>query len=338
MVRRGTSFAALALVIALVAAPAAASAKPHITPAQRITHIIARGTNGWQLQIGVVLGRAKDARVPIGFYTLGPHHQEVDYVGAKGRATEDGLIAARAPGFGRVSVHFEQTSEEPVTDVPAPGCRVKGKGASLEGVFRGTIEFHGEGGYTTVERQSAPGEIDVIAPEICPRSKRRRPPPPETSEGASIEHLLAGRQEGGGGSLTFDAFAIGPMMPGEGPFTDFSATYTHRRGKLTIDATTSVPGKEEGEFSLTAPGGTPTEATVHPPAPFSGTGTFKLESPTTASWTGDLSVKVPTLGRVDLTEPGFWAGACAAYCTRTFPEGLRIGFLTASPLALGRSG
>ena len=87
-----------------------------------------------------------------------------------------------------------------------------------------------------------------------------------------------------------------------------------------------------GLFSLTAPDGTPTEATVKPPAPFSGTATFKLESPTTASWTGDLSVELPTLGTVDLAEPGFQAGACAAQCTKTFPDGAEIGFLTASRL------
>ena len=91
-------------------------------------------------------------------------------------------------------------------------------------------------------------------------------------------------------------------------------------------ALTKALGEEASVFSLTAPEGTPTAATATPPAPFKGSGTFTLESPSTAAWTGDLSVEIPTLGSVDLTGPGWWAGACAARCTKTFPEGLSVGF------------
>ena len=331
-----SSIAALALAAALVGAPVAGAAKPQVQPAQRFVYFNARGSHGWRLQVTAIAASGRKARQPIGFFTRGPHHEEVQYVGAEGQATEDGVIEAKAPGLGRVAVRFEQTYETPVTFIPESGCKAEGKSASLKGVFRGTIKFHGEGGYTTVDRGRAPGHIEVVPREVCHQPKHHPQPPKETGGEAGIEYLSAGRDEGGG-SLTFDAFATGLKIPREGPLTSFSASYTHKRGKLLIVASTRVLGKEKGLLSLTAPDGMPTEATVKPPAPFTGSANFKLESPTTASWTGDLSVEVPTLGTVDLTEPGFWAGACGPKCTKTFPEGLRIGFFTASPLALDRT-
>ena len=41
-----------------------------------------------------------------------------------------------------------------------------------------------------------------------------------------------------------------------------------------------------------------TEATLEPPAPFSGSATFHLDTPKTASWTGDLAVELPGLGKL----------------------------------------
>lgn len=333
LLRLGTaSIVALALLAALIGAPAAA-AKPatEVFPAARIAFLKAKGTNGWHLQVSAVLPSGKKAKQPIGFFTAGPHREEVSYTGSEGRVSGDGLIAGRVPGIGRIAVRFEQTSEQPVTYGAEGGCKVEGKSAVLKGIFRGKIEFHGEGGYTTVQRSSAPGTIEVHPRIVCPRPKNL--PHQPTADGEGTEYLLAGRDEGDGGSLTLAAFATGLKIPGAGSLTSFSATYTHRHGKLLIAATTRAAGEEgKANFSLTAPSGLPTEATVAPPAPFSGTATFKLESPTTASWTGDLSVEVPTLGTVNLAEPGFWAGACATECTKTFPPGVKIGLLTSSRL------
>lgn len=333
VIRLGTaSIVALALAAAAVAPSATVAAKPEIHPARRITSITAKGTDGWQLQVTALVEAGKGGRGPIGFFTRGPHHEEVQYVGAKGRTTADGLIVGKAPGLGRTDVRFERTSETPVTFVPERGCKAEGKSATLKGVFRGRIEFHGEGGYTTVDRQSAPGEVQLVPRVVCPRAKHHSRPAPETTEEAGIEYLAAGRDEKGGGSLSFEAFAMGLHLGADQPLTDFSATYTHKHGRLLILASTRVLAEQEGVLALTAPEGTPTEATVDPPAPFSGSAAFKLETPTTASWTGDLSVEVPTLGRVSLAEPGFWAGACAAHCTKTFPGRVSFGFYTVSRL------
>lgn len=320
---RTASIAALALLAALIGAPTAA-AKPKagskIVPSQTFIFIAMPASNGWHLQLTAVPG--KRGNRPIGVYARGPHGQRVSYLGVKGRVTEDGTIEAKVPGVIHLALRFEQKSEKAI-DFGFDNCKVERKERERNGVFRGTIAFYGEGGYTTVKRRSAYGHIEIHPPAICPKQPSR--PPKQKVDDLGIELVSAGHKEKGGDSLTFDAFS--PDFPGTGPLTDFYATYTHRRGKLTVSASTEKLGEEKGQFSLTAPEGTPTEATVTPPAPFSGSATFKLESPTTASWTGDLRVEIPTLGKVSLAEPGWWAGACAAHCTNTFPEPVLFGFV-----------
>jgi hypothetical protein len=326
---RTALIAALALLAALVGAPTAAAkgrAGGEVQPPQSFVFITMPGSNGWHLQLSLLV--SKKGSQSIGVFARGPHEEEVAYLGVKARIGENETIEAKVPGLLHLALQFHETSRTPV-DFEFQGCKAEGKALILKGIFRGTIAFHGEGGYTTVKGRSARGRVEVQPRVICPPRKHQPRPTKPGPEDLGVEYLLAGREEAGGGSLEFSAFATGLALPGSGPLTNFSATYTHRRGKLTIFASTKKFGEEKGLFSLTAPEGTPTEATVTPPAPFSGSATFKLESPTTASWTGDLSVEIPTLGTVSLAEPGWWAGACAAHCTKTFPPGLSIGFGTA---------
>jgi len=320
------SITALALAAAaLLGAPAACAAKTEVHPETRTAFIFAKGSNGWHLQITALLA---PGRRQLGFYAGGPHHQEVSYSCIKGKAARDGIIEGTAPGIGRVAVRFERTGETPVQNIPQKGCRNDGKSATLKGYFRGTIEFHGEGGYTTVAQSKARGQIEVGGKELCRKQKHHRRPSRQTEEQevANLKDFVAGKK-GAGGELTFSAFSS-PGALGTGPVTIYSADFRHRRRGLTVFATTMVLD-DEGAISLTSAGGTPSEATLEPPAPFSGTASFKLESPTTASWAGDLSVEIPTLGKVALAKPGFWAGACAGtHCTNTFPPGFQLAFLT----------
>lgn len=324
------SIAALALATtALLGAPAAgAAAKTESTPALRIASFDARGTGGWVL--GVSAGRVSKGPTGVAMTTHGPHHGEVSYIGVKGRLTADDRIVERWPGLGHIAVRFEETSKTVLSTHALKGCKVEGQAAILKGVFRGTIEFHGERGYTTVARRSARGEIVAIPREVCKRDKHPSPPhEPATQPG--IEFVLAGRDLAGG-SLEFSAFRLDRSFGGAAPTAEFEATYTRERHGLLTVARTEVSDEGADALTLTAPHGKPTEATVNPPAPFSGAGAFKLESPTKASWTGDLSVEIPILGDVSLTEPSFKAGACAAHCTKTFPNGAEFGFLTHSLL------
>ncbi len=325
------SIAALALLVAAgFLATGATAAKTTVRPAQQIASFESRGSNGWKLQVTALTTDEKKIHQPIGIFTHGPRGGEVQYLGVLGSASVDGAITASVPGIGRVGVHFEQTKETTVIFHPQPGCKSEGRSATLKGYFRGTIEFHGERGYTMVNARSARGEIELIPTEVCRRPKHHPRHPGATADEAGVEFLSAVRNFGAG-ALEFEAVATGLRAPETGePVTEFSASYIHQRGKLTIIASTRILGEEKGLLSLTAPNGRPTEATVEPPLPFTGVGHFELESPTTASWTGDLGVEVPTLGTESLTEPTFLVGACAAHCTKTFPEG--TGFVTASRL------
>lgn len=321
---RTASIAALALLAALVGAPtAAARAGGEVRPSQSSIFVMIPASHGWHLQLTAVVGK-KGSR-QIGVYARGPHEEEVSYLGVKGNVTEDGTIDAKVPGLLHVAVQFEQTAETPV-EFEFEGCKVEGQASTRRGIFRGTIAFHGEGAYTKFKTRSAHGQIEVDPRVRCPKRKHVPHQPKQNLEDLGVEYLEAGREERKGDWISFSASGTGLMLPGSGPVTDFSASYIHRRGKLTVFASTRALGEEKGLFSLTAPEGTPTEATVDPPAPFSGSATFKLESPTTASWTGDLNVEIPTLGKVSLAEPGFWAGACAASCTKTFAPGFKVGF------------
>lgn len=110
------------------------------------------------------------------------------------------------------------------------------------------------------------------------------------------------------------------MLRGFPPRTvELAAEYTHHHDGMWVTAKTRVEGKPDN-FTVTGATGTPSEATVKPPAPFEGSAEFTLESPTVANWTGDLRVPIPTLGTVALTGPEFKPTLCdGGGCTDTAP-------------------
>jgi hypothetical protein len=333
-----SSISLLALAATLLSAtallgPAAARAATPRTESTRPFELVsfeARGSGGWVLSVSASPARGK-APAAFGLETRGPHHEEVDYIGMKARTGADGSIEAKlADGRGRIAVRFHKTSETVLSVHARKGCTVQGKSAILKGVFRGTIRFHGERGYTTVARRSARGEIVLVPGETCPRPKHDDPPlPPPSQTGA--KYFLAGRDLDGG-TLEFSVFRLDHGYFGLPPEAEITARFAReRQGVLTI-ARTEISDEARPDFVVTPANGRPSEVTVAPPAPFSGSATFALESPTKSSWTGDLSVEVPTLGPVALTGPDFWSGACADRCTKTFPAGTEIGFAASSRL------
>jgi hypothetical protein len=54
------------------------------------------------------------------------------------------------------------------------------------------------------------------------------------------------------------------------------------------------------------------ETVIRPPSPFSGSATFRQESPRSVSWSGDLKVELPGFGIVPLTGSGVQATMCEA--------------------------
>jgi hypothetical protein len=310
----------------------AAAAKPRtqVLPTVRTGSIKLGRSGGWNASIDTVYGRTRNL-TSIAVNARGPGHQSLQY-GVHGRAAADGSIEAKLPGVGRISLRFEGTEEKTSQLINEPGCRGPDTSVERIGVFRGRIELHDEGGAIDIDRRSVPGRIYEFPGQTCRRPKRPVRPPAEPAEpfAAAIE-LAAGRSEDGG-SLTFQAQSV-PSLGGvlgeeqEPPTVNFSATFFRSRQGMTTTASTEVEGSA-GDLVAAPSTGTPSEATVAPPAPFEGSAVFKLESPSVASWTGDLRVRVPIVGEVAPTDPGFWSILCRdTACTDTLPPGVRFGFL-----------
>ena len=329
MSRLGKIAAAAVLVVsagALLVAPGAGAAPKsgtYVSRAQHFAFIFAKGSNGWHLQVATTLRpRRKNQEGTVAL--SGPHHQSVTY-SVHEHTTADGGIEAKLPGVGRIAVRFEQTDERK-SKYGGPGnCTSAGVAAERLGRFRGTIEIHGEGGLTSVESRSAHGYIDERPREVCRKVSRHRTSHHGAAEGNAGERfLLAGRPERGG-EVNFRVWSFpSPLASVPSPAIYF-ATYSHSRAGMHIDAETMVEA-EATSFKTSPSSGTLTEAVVEPPAPFTGTGTFKLEAPTKASWSGDLGVEIPTLGPVSLVGPEFWSSVCTGnVCTKTRPENLGFG-------------
>lgn len=99
--------------------------------------------------------------------------------------------------------------------------------------------------------------------------------------------------------LEVGAFALG--RGDEFSLTAFFAGMRERRGRMRIKRTVLEFG-EDKEFAYDE---SLTEATVTPPAPFAGKGTFKRKPGDGVSWTGSLSVVLPGTPRVSLVGPRF---------------------------------
>jgi hypothetical protein len=316
----------IAALLALPAAALAAKTKTRVEPAQTTGVLNVRASNGWTIQISAIAFGSRPDHHPVGVFASGPHHEEVDYQEFAGHFTADGTIEAKLPGIGHIDLRYEPTTHHTTHIVHPKNCTGAHSSIDSSGVFRGTIVLRGEGGFTTVMAHSAKGELSTYPKQTCRvradtkaevEREIARQEKAEAGEGPQIESLYAYRKLGAG-SLTFDATSFPTFFKGLPPrYVEFTAAYSRRHDGMWVTAQARVEGKPE-DFAVSAPTGTASEATVGPPAPFEGSAEFSLESPTVASWTGDLRVAIPTLGTVDLTGPKFKSTLCEGNtCTET---------------------
>ncbi|HEY8465317.1 MAG TPA: hypothetical protein VIL04_00780 [Solirubrobacterales bacterium] len=137
---------------------------------------------------------------------------------------------------------------------------------------RGTIKFKGEQGYTKVSKRRARGFVSRPGNFECP----------ETVPPGQYVYLTADRTRPKG-SVSFLAYTF----TGDGVKPTFEASADESVGAVDILRFAGVKGSsEQFTFELTEP----FAATVHPPAPFSGTAAYDGAD---ESWTGNLKVKLP---------------------------------------------
>jgi hypothetical protein len=249
-----------------------------------------------------------------------------------GKSTfKDGRLDARIGRLGRFRARFVPTSTE--TEKLEKGC-TGDPSVSEKGYFVGSFSFHGEQGYTTIDSRRERGFVNRQGTARCPeptgtgkrrRHHRRRPSKAERERSATEFRLVAGDDKN---HVLLQGTREESPEPEEGSPTTFRATVTKRDGRLLVRSAVSVLSfgpKDESALLTPNPDHPLAEATVAPGAPFSGSADFQVEGPKTASWTGDLAVELPGIGKVPLTGHGIEAGVCEgpSHCTETLPQSLQ---------------
>jgi hypothetical protein len=308
-----------ALVLVVTPASAAAKAGFSVEGPRTWSEFGLSATNGYRIDVSAIPAGGK--HFPNVFISASKGQRYLVQYAARGLST-GGLIRAKLPGVGRIAVRFKElrVNRQAVAD----NC--KGRAEVIRhGVFEGRIELHGERGYTSVQGHSAAGEIRQSFRQVCDQ----REPDHEGAGGGHSFHmktLFAGQE--GGRRLSFSAsrFDLGPRFGG--PSVSFSASSSIRRHGFFVVAFASAQG-EPAAFLTPDSAGVLEGASVTPPAPFHGSATFHLDSPTSASWIGTLSVELPGMGDVPLAGTGFWSALCEdTACTKTLPPNVRLAFFS----------
>jgi len=212
------------------------------------------------------------------------------------------------------------------TRKPAGDCT--GDPTTIEkGFYVGSFNFRGEQGYSTIHADRERGTVTRQGATRCPVPTEH--PGHEGARGVGEEkeaereaHLVAGDSKF---RVFFQAYREEPAALKEIATTFEASVSGGRAGAFEVSHSAFVFDFSAGAAStfqvpnLAEP---PAEATLKPPAPFSGSATFHLDTPTAASWTGDLAVELPGLGKVPLTGGSIQAGLCAPgpHCTKTLPK------------------
>ncbi len=202
-------------------------------------------------------------------------------------ATRDADIHARFPGVGLVSTHFEpsgSTSRTPAICGGGPSIR-------QDGVFRGTIKFRGERGFTRAKVDSARGFFFREPKENC-KGKGH--------SGQNSKPIY---------SLVFVASKSPPESEFAGSTSYFAVELKDRHG-MRSSRVAAASSRSGTGFEMTGPANRPEAATVSPPTPFSGAASFHSTSGLSAEWTGDLMVELPGAGSVHLAGPQFRSQLC----------------------------
>lgn len=319
-----TPIAVLVFVVAMLGGPvpsALATTKTEVTPAQKSSSFVIKGSNYYYLEFKAVLeGRGGDPKVTVVASSERPEEtlRSVTY-STPGKLLGDGGFEARFPGVGRVAVHFRQeTAERSLVD-DGPYCP-EGLSTTRRGVFVGSVDFHGKAGFTTAKARRADGHLLENARLVC-----HVPVAPEPTGTAAPEVPVTNRSAtiyasgpSGPAAITFSSAGSNIDQQGFGagglPTINFQATYKSELRGMGVAGRVYVTSPRSTFFSVPAPIGALTDATIAPPKPFSGSGIFHLETPTSASWTGDLAVAMPGVGTLPLTGPGITAQLCEESC------------------------
>jgi hypothetical protein len=215
---------------------------------------------------------------------------------ARGTVTPHRIVASFGK-FGRVNVHFKPAGP-PVESQPRRRCRGVDHFTVQRGAFVGSVRFSGEGNYFTAHSHHARGRIRTplrlhcAPPRLHPRagSLQRAIHPIDFGSHASLSAFW----RHGVHSIGLFSFGIRKAQ--------LTAAFTEESlGSVALihfGVVISKPKVLTVDDALTS-------ATLTPPAPFHGTGTYSAAPDGTKTWTGPLSVAFPGAPRWPLTGEQF---------------------------------
>lgn len=270
------------IVVALSAVPPSVAVAEEEQEPQPVTFTLG-ASNGYRL---VALA---DISAPSGEGAIGVFLQSrsgLAYYLVPAKVTRR-TIDANLGKLGRISVTRVVTDR--MKSVPR-GCR-KGRTKRVRAQrYEGTIEFRGEEGFTEISADRAP--IQFMPIECFGRegggSERKELP------GARLDVERRRRDEH---RIEFTATQRRP-----GARTAVSAEITEDRGRMYVQRATWTWAKARMlryDRRLRT-------ATVRPPAPFSGHGTFRRNASRARRWTGNLTADFPGRSNVRLTGRSFF--------------------------------
>lgn len=288
----------LALMFCLALAPSA-DAKPQTVVFDGVEQLEFRlqGSNGYKIGVS----SASNSR-EVSVAALQPRSTAfVLYLTARRKHGERGF-EAKLPGVGRIAVEFHRRGK--AHRLPGfPGCEGR-PGRRERGVFVGTINIHGERGYTEATATRARGTVTRTFRETC-RVEPNAAGMIEPKEPRPKANLIASKPSGVDFAAT--SYDGGPR---EGaPFVDYWASRFSRSDGMKVFRAISVELARPESFAA-AHNGRAASARTEPPAPFSGAADFAIAAGGEVSWSGDLSVTFPGTDPIPLTGEGFGAQLC----------------------------
>ena len=243
----------------------------------------------------------------------------------RGEVSEHRVVADFGP-LGKVSVHFRghvRPAEAFFAEFFDLEC--VGRQPRREvGRFRGTIHFSEPNGFAATETTTAPGEVNRTYRRACRFPKARKPrghrrvdslgvsKRDSDSEELVTNALIATREEPGR-TTSLEALEFegsGPAAKIASLFGDLIAASARETvGRVAIQRST-LQFAELDALNVSPPGKQPERAKVNPEKPFLGSAAFSHQPGTPPTWSGELEVRLPGIGMVSLTEPGFAPTLC----------------------------
>lgn len=225
-----------------------------------------------------VKGRVSSSRIEADFGELGRIDVRVKLAGSRSKRSRErnGRCRRRAPLF-------------------------------LRGSYRGAIEFTGEGAVPGISSKRGDLRFTRRFRGIC---KLRSPKESDLPRGLRIDvGALRAHAESEGRTTAFEAFSAAPRDGAALSIGLLLALTTERRDRVRISRlgleifSLGIVMSRRGKDPLTV-------RIKAEEAPFAGRALYSRSSGSGATWTGNLSARLPGAGRVPLTGPGFSVDFC----------------------------